>query len=115
MAKREEIATAPENEEQSWILSHVFQLSRLIGDLLCRECEVSALCDWVTKKTCFAAKLKLKCSVKCSVCDYEKCEFSSPRIGDSDQQNGWKKPYRSANLWLSCWDANNASEYFSRS
>ena len=109
MAKREEIATAPENEEQKLdtfsCVSHV----RLIGDLLCRECKVSGLGH--KENMCFAAKLKLKCSV----CDYERCEFSSPRIGDSDQQNGWKKPYRSANLWLSCWDANNASEYFSRS
>ena len=34
MERREENATAPENEEQSWILAHVFLLSRLMGDLL---------------------------------------------------------------------------------
>ena len=85
MARREENATAPENEEYSWILAHVFQLSRLMGDLLCPECQESGLCVTVCHKENmgFASKLKLKCSV----CDYVKCEFSSPRLGDSDQKN----------------------------
>ena len=42
----EENATASENEEWSLILAHVFQLSRLIGDVLFPECEESGL--WVT-------------------------------------------------------------------
>ena len=46
MPKQRENATASENEEQSKILAHVFQLLRLIGDLLFPECEESGL--WVT-------------------------------------------------------------------
>ena len=75
MPKWRENATAPES---------VFQLLRLIGDLLFPEGEELWL--WVTvsqENMDFASKLNMMCSVRYD----EKCEFFSPRIGYSEQQN----------------------------
>lgn len=74
-----------EDGEQHWILTHVLQLTRLLTDVHCPECDLTGLsvtvCDG--EHSGFASKLALSCDG----CGYQKVEMSSPRIQDSDKKN----------------------------
>ena len=73
------------DEQQHWILAHVFQLTRLLTDVSCPDCGETGLsvtvCDG--EQHGFSAKLALRCDG----CGYQKFEMSSPQIHDRDKKN----------------------------
>ena len=76
-----------DRDSQMWCMTHVFQLSKLIGDLLCPACEQPGLTVSVVdgENAGFASKLCLACSIP--ECGYNKSEMTSPRLNDSDKSN----------------------------
>jgi hypothetical protein len=73
--------------EQSWILAHVFQLTRLLKDVSCPTCGETGLyisvCEGSEQRAGFASKLALTCDL----CKYQNFEMSSPRTQFSDKKN----------------------------
>lgn len=78
-------ASVGDGDEQHWVVAHVFQLTRLLSDLACPNCEETGLEITVCEKknAGFASQLRLSCDT----CGYDNCEMSSPRVMDSDKQN----------------------------
>ena len=76
---------AGDGMEQSWILAHVVQLTCLLVDVLCPDCEQTRLSVSVAagEQAGFSSKLVLKCDG----CGYCKSEMSSPRTEFSAQEN----------------------------
>lgn len=78
---------AGDGMEQTWILAHVYQLTRLLTDVSCPTCGETGLhisvCEGSDQRAGFASKLALTCDL----CEYKKFEMSSPRTHFSDKKN----------------------------